>query len=176
MTSAFRAGVFNAALRAGGRVWEPCAGRGVISRTLRGFGLDVVAQDLVAYDGADPDIATPIDFLMEQRAPEGVGCIITNPPYKLADDFIRHGLRLAPEVVVFLRLMALEGAGRSDIIDRHLRAVYAGIERAPAMHREGWEGRKITNSGAPFAWFHFSRATRVGAAIALHRISWRRAA
>lgn len=67
VTSAFRAGVFNAALR---------AGRGVISRTLLGFGLDVVAQDLVAYDGADPDIATPIDFLMEQRAPEGVGAAI----------------------------------------------------------------------------------------------------
>lgn len=158
------------------RVWEPCAGRGAIARVLRADGMDVIAQDLVAYPGADPGIATPIDFLMERKAPAECDRIITNPPYKLADAFIRHGLELGCEVIVLLRLMAIEGAGRSDLMDRHCRTVWAGIERLPTMHREGWTGPKLSNSGAPFAWFHFRPEPRRRVEpIALHRISWRAA-
>ena len=42
------------------------------------------------------------------------------------------------------------------------------------MHREGWEGPKIGNSGAPFAWFVFDAEPRpAGEPIALFRMSWR---
>ena len=61
---------------------------------------------------------------MERTAPAGVSCILTNPPFSIADQFIRHGLDLGCDVLVLLRLMALEGAGRSDLIDE-LRAVIA---------------------------------------------------
>lgn len=158
------------------RVWEPSAGRGAISRILREAGHGVVAQDLVAHEGADAGIASGVDFLMERAAPEGVYTIVTNPPFKLADKFIRHGLSLGCDVIVLLRLMALEGASRSDIIDRHLMRVLAGIERLPMMHRDGWEGPKNSNSGAPFAWFQFSATGRLPRIpIELHRISWRAA-
>jgi hypothetical protein len=154
------------------RIWEPAAGRGAIARHLSTAGFDVVMTDLVAHPGADAGIASKIDFLMETRAPERCSMIVTNPPFKLADEFIRHGLRLCDRVIVLLRLMALEGAGRSDIIDNHLVRVWVGRERLPFMHREGWEGPKSSSSGAPFAWFVFDR---VGSddGIRLHRISWR---
>ena len=74
------------------RIWEPCAGRGAIVRELAAAGHEVCAMDLVAYEGADPGIESGIDFLMEHRAPPGFACIVTNPPFKLADAFIRHGL------------------------------------------------------------------------------------
>jgi hypothetical protein len=135
----------------------------------------VICTDLVAYDNALPGIETGVDFLMERRAPDGVAAIITNPPYKLADQFIRHGLTLVPRVIVLLRLMAIEGAGRSDLVDNHLRRVWAGIERLPLMHREGWDGPRQTNSGAPFAWFVFDRVHRGDAPIELRRMSWRAA-
>src|SRR5687768_1679529 len=94
-------------------VWEPAAGRGAIVRELKVAGIQVIATDLVAYDGADPEITTAIDFLMERRAPDGCSsCIVTNPPYKLADA-IRHGLDLVDDVFKLLRLLALEGAGRA---------------------------------------------------------------
>lgn len=158
---------------AGATVWEPCAGRGAIARELTAAGARVIAQDLVAYEGADPGIATPIDFLMERAVPAGVEMIVTNPPYKLADAFIRHGLELGLPVIVLLRLMAIEGAGRSDLMDRHCAAIFAGIERLPTMHREGWTGKRCDNSGAPFAWFVFLPEGRRGGAIQLTRISWR---
>ena len=42
--------------------------------------------------------------------------IATNSPFKLADQFIRHGLELGLPMIVVLRLMAPEGSGRSDPI------------------------------------------------------------
>jgi len=169
--AAFREGIFS---NAGPVVWEPCAGRGAIARMLRGYGFRVVAQDLVDYPGRDPDIASGIDFLMEREAPAGVTSIITNPPFMLADQFIRHGLTLVPKVIVLLRAMAIEGAGRADLIDGHLREYWIGIDRPPAMHREGWEGNKLSNSGAPFAWFVFSAQPRERSEpIALRRFWWR---
>lgn len=168
-----------AALRAGvladvaGGLWEPCAGRGAIARELAAAGWRVSAQDLVDHPGRDDGIATGIDFLMERRAPEGCGTIVTNPPFKLADDFIRHGLALGCRVIVLLRAMAIEGAGRSDLIDVFLRRYWIGIDRPPAMHREGWTGNRLSNSGAPFAWFDFSPAPRAhGEAIELRRFWW----
>jgi hypothetical protein len=157
------------------RIWEPAAGRGAIARHLMAAGHHVTMTDLVAYEGADAGITSGVDFLMERRAPEGVEAIVTNPPYKLSDQFIRHALTLVPRVIVLLRLMALEGANRSDLIDGHLTRVWAGIERLPMMLREGWEGAKIGNSGAPFAWFVFDAAPRGEAAIELRRMSWREA-
>ena len=107
--AAERAGVFGWAIFHGsaGQVWEPCAGRGAISRELRKLGYGVIAQDLVAHPGADADIASGIDFEMERAAPAAASCIITNPPFKRADAFIRHGLTLVPYVIVLLRAMAL---------------------------------------------------------------------
>jgi len=127
-------------LAGAGTIWEPAAGRGAIARELIGAGFDVAASDLVAYPGADPGIETPTNFFLESRPPSGVTLVLTNPPYRDADRFIRRALALGLPAVVLLRLMALEGAGRSDLMDRHLRRVWAGIERLPTMHRQGWEG------------------------------------
>lgn len=154
-------------------IWEPCAGRGAISRPLLIAGHVVLASDLVEYPGADSNIQPRHDFLMERSAPFSIRTIVTNPPFKLADQFIRHGLDLGCTVIVLLRLMALEGANRADIIDKHLVRVWAGIERLPMMHREGWEGPKIGNSGAPFAWFVFEPTSRNDRPIELRRMSWR---
>src|SRR4051812_19218066 len=157
-------------------IWEPSAGRGAMVRELTAAGRRVIASDLVAYPGSDPGIETPVDFLRVERAPSRCRCIVTNPPFQIANDFIRHGLTLVPRVIVLLRLMAIEGASRSDLIDSHLRRVWAGIERLPFMHREGWSGPRQSNSGAPFAWFIFEQPPRHRSEpIALRRVSWRAA-
>ena len=154
------------------RIWEPCAGRGAISRILRGYGYEVTATELIDYPGRDVHVVTGIDFFATDSAPRGCGLIITNPPYKDADAFVRHALTLVPKVVVLLRLAALEGAGRSDLIEGHLTHLWIGIERLPMMHREGWEGPRLKGNGAPFAWFQFERK-KLRPAFTARRISWR---
>ena len=152
------------------RLWEPACGPGAIVRPLREAVHEVVATDLIDY-GLE-DSAAGVDFLMERAAPAGVRFIVTNPPYKLANEFVRHGLALCDEVVMLLRLAFLEGAGRSDIIDQHLAQVFLGRERLPMMHRRGWEGPKTGNAAMPFAWFRFTTKP-TGGSIDLRRVSWR---
>lgn len=155
-------------------VWEPCCGPGVLVRHMRAAGITVVASDLVDYgDRRCPDSEAGVDFFTVERAPQGVRWIVTNPPYMHADRFIRHALTLVDTVVVLLRLVALEGAKRSDIIDGHCSRVWLGRERLPAMHRDGWEGRKLSNSGAPFGWFVFEREPARPGVIEVRRMSWR---
>lgn len=169
--AACRAGVFSGLI--GKTIWEPAAGRGAMVRVLRSHGIYCIATDLVAYPDADLGIQSQRDFLMEYTAPKNVAAIITNPPFKNADAFVRHGLSLGLRVIVLLRAMAIEGAGRADLIDGHLTDYWIGIDRPPAMHRDGWQGNKLTNSGAPFAWYDFSPDKRPSQQpIRLHRFYW----
>ncbi len=153
------------------RIWEPAAGRRAIASILTDAGHQVLCTDLVRR-GA-PGVHEGIDFLMEPVACDGIDCIVTNPPFKLADEFIRHGLKLCPKVIMLLRWAYAEGAGRSDIIDGHLSRVWLGKERLPMMHRDGWEGHKDTNSGQPFAWFVFEREPPMPGQFTVRRMSWR---
>jgi hypothetical protein len=150
------------------RIWEPAAGRGAIVNVLRGRGHDVVATDLVDY--GIPGQEARRDFLLE-RAQDGVGAIVTNPPYKLADQFVEHALKLCPRVIMLLRLAFLESVRRTPILDSgHLARVHVFKRRAPMMHREGWTGPKITSALA-FAWFVWDRSH--SGSTTLHRLDWK---
>jgi hypothetical protein len=152
-------------------IYEPCAGRGAISRVLKAAGWRVCAQELVAYPFADEDVHSGIDFFGSICAVE-LDAIVTNPPFSRADDFIRHGVGLGLPVIVLLRLMALEGAGRSDIL-QHLHHVYIGIERLPKFQRDNWQGNRLKTETAPFGWFQFLPQKRPGDTFTVSRISWR---
>lgn len=137
-------------------LWEPACGPGAIARELRAAGHAVVATDLVDYASPDQDAAGR-DFLMERSAPAGTQAIVTNPPFKLAQQFVAHALTLCPLVVMLLRLAFLESERRSDILDGGtLARVHVFRKRLPMMHREGWEGRRA-NSSMAFAWFVWDR-------------------
>lgn len=149
-------------------VWEPACGRGAIASVLRARGHQVYATDLVDYGYEDSQ--SRIDFLMEQSAPYCVGAIVTNPPYKLAGQFISHALTLAPKVIMLLRLAFLEGTRRGIILDNGcLARVHVFRNRLPRMHRDGWEGKQASSSIA-FAWFVWDRAHK--GPTELHRLSW----
>ena len=149
-------------------LWEPAAGRGAIVNVLRAAGHVVLASDLVDY--GDPTHFPRRDFLMERKVPDGCEAIVTNPPFKLADQFARHALALCPRVIMLLRLAFYESVRRSDILDSgSLARMWCFRKRLPMMHRDDWDGPK-SNSGMAFAWFVFDRAhngpTQIG------RLSW----
>lgn len=151
------------------RLWEPAAGRGAIVKILRAAGHEVLASDLVDY--GIPTHFHGRDFLMEPL-PAGCEAIVTNPPFKLAEEFVAHALDLCPRVVMLLRLAFIESERRSEILERRgLARVHVFGKRLPMMHRDGWEGRKA-NSGMAFAWFVWDR-DHVGP-TELHRLAWER--
>lgn len=150
-------------------IWEPACGPGAIVRVLRGAGHEVFATDLVDYESADQDFAR-WDFLSEQRLPEDVEAIVTNPPFKNAGEFVAHALHLCPKVIMLLRLAFLESERRSPILDTgHLARVHVFKKRLPVMNRAGWQGN-YSNSGMAFAWFVFDK--NHSGPTHLHRISW----
>ena len=148
------------------RIWEPACGRGAIAKILVDAGHFVHATDLVARDYG----IGGRDFLIELEAPTGLECIVTNPPFKLATEFIEHALALVPRVVILARLALLESVKRNKILDGgRLRRVHVFRKRLPFMHRDGYEGPKNSNSGMAFAWFVWDDAT---GPTELRRISW----
>lgn len=149
-------------------LWEPACGPGAIVNVLRGAGHTVLASDLVDY--GDPTHFYGRDFLMERKAPDGCQAIVTNPPYKLADQFVSHALDLVPAVFMLLRLPFIESVRRSAILESgHLARVNVFRNRLPRMHRGGWKGAE-TSSSMCFAWFCWSR-NHTGP-TELRRISW----
>jgi len=154
-------------------IWEPACGPGVIVRTLRAAGHQVYATDLVDYDSPDQD-THGWDFLSERQLPIGVEAIITNPPFKNANEFVYHALELCPKVMMLLRLAFLESQKRSPILDSgHLARVHVFRNRLPMMHRAGQgsaETEKQSSSALAFAWFCWDRDHK--GPTELHRLSW----
>lgn len=149
-------------------IWEPACGPGRIVKALRGAGHTVWATDLVDYGLEASEFG--VDFLMERQSRIDVEAIVTNPPFKLASEFVTHALALCPRVVMLLRLAFMESERRSPILDDgHLARVHVFRNRLPMMHRDGWQGAKSTNTMA-FAWFVWDRAHT--GPTELHRMSW----
>lgn len=141
-------------------VGEPCAGQGHIVRELAAHGLAVEASD---FDPASP--YRTLDFLSPPGTPgfeqvrsryEGIGAIVTNPPYTIpgatAADFVRRALELTDRVAMVLRLPWLEPCDDRLSLFRHQppRAVWI----LPRVHFEGPNidpGKRA--NGATSAWF-----------------------
>lgn len=90
-----------------GSIWEPACGDGSMSRVLEAAGHPVISTDLIDRGYG----AGGIDFLLDfQTSAENV---ITNPPFKLAEQFARHALaRSSRKVALLCRLAWLEGIDR----------------------------------------------------------------
>ena len=99
-------------------VWEPCAGRGAIATVLRDHGYAVVASDLIRYDGFDLHFTA--DFLAQTKAPTDCMSVVTNPPFRLINEFIAHAAdvqQLIDKTVTSIKKSkpapAVEGSGAS---------------------------------------------------------------
>lgn len=133
-----------------GPIWEPACGDGAISVVLEDAGHEVISTDLVQRSYG----VGRTDFLMEwlPRAPN----IITNPPFKLAEQFARQAVRLTTgKVALLCRLGWLEGRQRRRMFaELPFARLWVFSGRLPMMHRSGFVGE--TNSSAiAFAWFVF---------------------
>jgi hypothetical protein len=125
------------------RVWEPACGHGNIVKVLRAAGHDVLATVLVDY--GDSTASYRRDFLMESMPP-GREAIVTNPPFKLVEEFVAHAIEICPLVIMLLRWAFYESDRRTDILEGcGLARIHCFRKRLPMMHRAGWKGRKANS-------------------------------
>jgi hypothetical protein len=88
--------------------WEPACGNGAIAKVLRSAGRAVLSSDIARYDGFEPDFVA--DYLTAP-VPHGVQAVVTNPPFKLAIEFVAKAIIDAPYVALLLRLSFLRASG-----------------------------------------------------------------
>lgn len=94
------------------------------------------------------------DFLALDLPPGSFDVIITNPPFYLAEEFVRKAISCSTHVVMLLRLAFMETRKREALHIEHPSDVYV-LSRRPSFMANG-----ATDSCA-YAWWHWHpNATR----------------
>ena len=78
------------------KIWEPACGDGAMSKVLVSHGHSVISTDLrdTGYGSGG------VDFLSTKK---GCDAIITNPPFNISEEFIRHALEQTKVVAMVLK-------------------------------------------------------------------------
>ena len=114
----------------GTEVLEPCIGNGNIANAHRTFynnTLNITGVDIVdrGYPG------TIVQDFLTWETDNKYDCIITNPPFSLAKEFVEKGMTLLNEgvieedgypngqLIMFLKIQFLEGEKRKELFDRY---------------------------------------------------------
>lgn len=134
-------------------IWEPSCGEGHLSKKMEEQGKDVLSTDLVDRGYGKGGI----DFLQSEDIWNGD--IITNPPYKFAQEFIEHALTLISKsevadqkIAMFLKLTFLEGQKRQRLFRRtppYRIYVYSFRKKCAINGKFHTTG----SSAACYAWF-----------------------
>lgn len=141
-----------------GKVWECACGGGAISDVLKAHGCEVLSTDLVdrGYQGQFGRINF-LDFNGEKFD----GDIVTNPPYSLAEQFVKKAIASCTgKVIMLLRLQFLEGVGRY----RRLFSAFPPVRVHLFAQRVSCirDGDKPMNGGGAvaYAWFVWEQGFR----------------
>lgn len=128
-----------------GDIWEPACGDGAISKVLKEKGYVTYSTDLIYRDYGYGDI----DFLKTNYK---FNNIITNPPYKLAQQFVEHSLECTDKKVAMLcKLQFLESETRKKLFENTPLKNVLVFSKRLTMYRNNV---KMKNSGMiAFAWF-----------------------
>ena len=135
------------------RCVEPACGTGNIVRVLQAAGHDVEWSDIQDY--GFPETRT-VDFLEWRPVRSGMITIITNPPYSIADQFVRRAVDLTRQIggqcVLLLRSEWDSAARRRDLLGDN--EMFDGVVKLTRRPRwiDGTDGAPRHN----FSWFLWS--------------------
>lgn len=144
------------------KVWEPAANRGYMAGALAEFFDQVEGSDVHDYGAGFP----LYDFLMFGEPLHRPDWIITNPPFRLAEEFVDRALGIASDgVAIIVRSVWSEGSGRFERIfrDRPPAWILQHVHRVP-MVRGRYDPEASTATS--YSWFVWrqegERQTRFG--------------
>lgn len=126
---------------------EPACGRGHMAQALGEYFAEVAASDVHDYH-----YGAVRDFLSPHYEPNSFDWVITNPPFRLAEQFIFQALPLARQgVAVLVRTVFMESVGRYERLFsvRHPSKVVQFTERVPMV-----KGRidKKASTATGYSW------------------------
>lgn len=132
-----------------GTILEPACGEGHISEQLKKAGYEVVSRDIV-----DRGYGEVADFLAIDNT-QFNGNIVTNPPYRYAQEFVEKALSIIPEgmkVAMFLKLQFLESQSRRHLFNTQPSIrIWVSSSRLKCAMNANFDA--YTSSAASYAWF-----------------------
>ncbi len=152
-------------------IWEPAVGGGHLAKRLAEKGFDVFASDIVNRGYPNTYI---IDFLdtdyIKETYPRIKRDIITNPPYKFAQQFVERALDVVADgykIAMFLKLTFLEGKARKKLFDKFPpKKVYVFSERVMCAKNGDFEGMKAGGGSAvAYCWVVWTKGFSGGGTI-----------
>jgi hypothetical protein len=132
-----------------GTIWECACGDGRMVEVFLEYGHSVIASDL-RHTGFGQG---GVDFLLGDAGYKPTH-IITNPPFKLASEFLIKALDIIPDdgrVALFLPLSYLAGTGRMAIFNSTPLARVYVLSRRATLLKDGAE--KTSGGMTDYAWF-----------------------
>ena len=141
-------------------IWECACGAGHLSKIFEKAGYNVRSSDLVNRGYGK----SGVDFLSIDNT-QWYGDIITNPPYKYAQEFIEKALQIIPgnnKVAMFLKIQFLEGRKRKNLFINHPpKTVYVSSSRL--LCAKNAEFQKMIDGGGSavaYAWYIWEKGFR----------------
>lgn len=131
-------------------IWECACGAGHLSKVFEKHGYNVRSTDLI-YRGYGKG---GIDFL-SPTITHWKGDIITNPPFKYAEQFVRKAMSIIEEgnkLALFLRILFLESKARKKLFKKYPpKVVYISSSRIKCGKNGNFD--IYTSSAQAYAWF-----------------------
>jgi hypothetical protein len=134
---------------------EPACGAGYMARPLAEYFGTVQSAD--AYDYGFGEVR---DFLTYPYKQNSADWVITNPPFRLAEEFVLRAIHIATQgVAILARSVFLESVGRYDGIFRQMPPTKFAqfVERVPMV--KGRLDRKATTATG-YAWLVWEKQDR----------------
>lgn len=102
-------------------IWEPACGMGHISQALINEGFNVISTDLIDRGYRPGCYGWDYNFLSEENNHTSMH-IITNPPYKFAQEFVEKSIEIMEDgalCCMLMKLTFLEGKKRYDMFQKY---------------------------------------------------------
>ena len=133
-------------------VWECSVGGGHIAEVLKQNGYDVKCSDIIDRGYDNTEVA---DFLHTERDKNDFARdIITNPPYSMATEFVKHALDISMDstkVAMFLKIQFLETKKRYELFKEYPpKKIYVFVNRVNCG-KNGVFGKE--SSAVCYCWF-----------------------
>ena len=143
-------------------VLEPCCGEGHISEVLRKTGHKVISSDLIdrGYGMGFTDIydyhnENGILYHNDKPITDENFDIVTNPPYRYANDMTEHMLNLlndSGKLIQFLKLTFLESKARKELFKKYpLKTLHVSSSRLITCKNGDFD--KYKSRAVAYGWF-----------------------
>lgn len=134
-------------------IWEPCCGMNHITNVLKDNNYNVKTSDII--DRVNDGSVEIIDFLNYNEKYNGD--IITNPPYKLATEFVYKSIETITyghKVAMFLKLTFLETKKRYELFKKYPpKVIYVASMRFGCSQTGEFNTDGNTGSAIAYCWY-----------------------